>query len=1446
MLTASAPMSRLDHLYAAFQRGFVGVLFALKAKGDRHKERPRLFLTVFGVLYDAAQLLAFPLSPSLGWGSTGIVSQLVTALMYRNPLVAVIAYDQRVSLSIVGGLLLLLFVLTACLIYCLHGFATGTFKSVRPLQVLRIAAKLVVILQITVVERLASVFVCGNTVPGLWSSSTIACDGVTYAMLVVVTAILLLIFIVFSFVVSTVSFNREYGNKLGDGRVHGRVDGVLLVVRIVLTFLFASANVPTGVRLAAVLIGGAVFFGAHVRYLPELANWRNQSGAAIGALILWSSFCSVPAIALGPDLMKLSTLGVVYAVGFPGAILLGAYAVSLRMSVYGARVIAPGILRTPFDAELVARFTLAAADVMPEVVGGGAVGGLSSSVARVAPAAPVHYDAEASAAIARVRDMLNHATKELFPNSAMMTLLHANLVRSFPALAAPTAMVAAARRLLGEGLSRWPLVDVYFLLVEDMHAVVKSAPRAAEEEPEPDSTSFGALKLLALDDVNLRTTRTQLCHALLAAAAADLHLWRALGRPAPSAYDLDLALETFSDAASTANGALERLSRYASANKPDLMRLQGVFHLIVRRDAARAKALWREAVVEESFRHAHRAEAALNTTDAIAGSGARGGAVAASATTASAAATGDKAPVAGQSAVVSRALSRGIAIVNAGANDGAATEAEVFLHVWDAWSADLHANASVATTSRAAASSPDDLDVPDGVDAPSSLSSLSDDDGAALVPVKSTAAAAGSASADMERHHAPISVVALQAAAMRRAPLYKVLRTAILGALAALCLVLAGGVTAQIVYADRIASSTAEVTASAERSLLAERISRGVRDAALASTGLLSTSALRAAGANATLAAVLADAKALHAAHSALLSPPPLGGFLSGETLLLTVPTLSVTTMRGAAANATAGAEIASLSTIIFRILGAAQSIAVSPSATFSLSDDSSAFFVAVNAPGALRAGLGAATNFVIARGANAAEDARTAITAAAWAFVTVVLLAAIAVATLAVAFFDRTESLIAAVLLARRSDLNAPTQAAGRVLVALRHAAGSSSTFRALLKSSSLPASLADEVCEVVEEDPQVHNGSSRRGSSGSGGGGSSGGGGTARLGQRFIARSRVSALFSVPIALFSLIALLTYYVARARVDLAINALDATGELSLVRTAALAASSDARSVASDGLSTRTWAALAATRGLVPPACNAATLASSAADIAARTYSNELKLETLTLGPRTGQFPPLSALGSSDLVDVIFGPVCTTLGDVPPKGYGDGGVTARALGLQPLSAVGCSAAPPPLAVGADGAIAQPPGALSGLGANGLFALLAAHGTRVRELLPLRAAALASGAPCATSSLSIALPSAEIVDAAAWLLVDKGVGAVAEAAAKLQANALRDLVSLLVSIAVMTPVAAALAFGAFLSPVLKRAAAGQVDLARALLLLPHDALRDSELTAAVLRALNSGS
>jgi hypothetical protein len=1365
MISVAQPATRVERILADAQRGIVGVLFALKDQSNKRSSSATL--AIAATVFDAVNILSFPLDASLGWSNMPSLAWLQTALNFRNPLTAVVSNEPHLRPAIVAGVLSLLTVLTGCLVYSVHGFATGTFKSVRPLQVLRVAARLAVIIQITVIEQLASVFSCDKE---MWSSSTIACGSVEYALLVAATCLLLLVFVSFSFTVTSVFFNRNYGAPvLTDGRVHGRVEGTLLVVRIILTFIFSGKFVPSPIRLVAVIISGVIFFYSYARFLPEVFLWRNIVKTSVGALFLWSSVCAIPALLLSANSPWRPSIGLVFAVGVPGALILGLLVVKMRASQYAARVISLNLLRTPFDAELLARFALQAAGVVPqskELREGGV------SVAPLAPAPSASSDPEAAIVIERVRSMLNRATYELFPSSAMMALLHINLLSCFPALSSPE----VARALLDEGFERRPVIDVYFLLTEETNALDARNAREHGHSRAPPRKQLGAAaiattKLLALDDVWMGTTRARLCAAILKCATAEAHFWSGLRDPSPSSTELIKALEVFSNSAEAAAYSLERLSRFFSSKRPELTRLRAMYHLVVEHDSKRAMATFSEAKFDESFRfsaaaNAQRAETVAGSAAADVESG-----------------QSDAAPSA-SSAVVLRAIARSVAIAREDTESDSANES--MNTVWDAWTLHIsltplavHAKESDAAAlafSQLAATSRASTD-----------SSTDDGDASSLVPGISHAGAIGALR--LTNGHAPF---------------YWVLRLAIIAALALTCGALIASSAVQIIFTQRIASATGEILASSHRSSLAERLSRDISNAALYSSGLLAADAY--GDASRSLKALHADASALYAAHSSLITPPPLDGFSDEENYLLSGLSLSSVNMIGDGLNATERETRASLSTIVLQMLTATDAVSSLPPLNASLMNTADAFFVTRNARGILREGMNRATSLIGARGKAVLSVARLTIVYSAVCFSIIVSAGAAIVALVSIVFFAGTESLLGAALASDKVKEQARISVS--VLAALRKVSGSSQTFRSLLKDAALAPAELEAATALVEECAVASGGVAESR-------------GTSRLRHRLAARARNALFFSLPLMAFGFITLVFFFVADSRLKMATDSHVIASDVASIRAGFLAAGVDARSALIEGLSPQTWSILPIKRGSQAPACDTAALAIAAAALESSTLATETTFRSLSMGPREGGSTPLINL-SPMMSRILFSPICTSLTDIGSVGSTET-VDAAPLGLPPLLSQECSTALPSTVPGADGRAAQPPGAFQGLGANGLLSLVTAYGVRLRAMLPTRAASLLKGAACAIP-LSAASPAASLNDAAGLLLVDGGLKATLTAISYYQRAAVNDVVATLTTLAVIVPVLATVAFSLILSPILKRSDAVRRNLARSLLKL----------------------
>jgi hypothetical protein len=534
----------------------------------------------------------------------------------------------------------------------------------------------------------------------------------------------------------------------------------------------------------------------------------------------------------------------------------------------------------------------------------------------------------------------------------------------------------------------------------------------------------------------------------------------------------------------------------------------------------------------------------------------------------------------------------------------------------------------------------------------------------------------------------------------------------------------------------------------------------------------------------------------------------------------------------------------AGLSTVLLLSLTAAETVSASDPSKVSLTDTAASFFIQRNARNALRSGLESATNFVIKRGVLIVNDANSAVAISAITLSATIFTLATLVGFLSVGYYMRTESLLAASLIVPCVKRNVLIQRAKLLIVDLNAAAGSSSTFRAVLKDAELPT--YDYDAAVFIADSTTVNGSEendtafkKRFSS-------------TRLHSKYAARLRNAFYFFIPLAVYSFVALTVYYVSNYRVGVASNVLEVTGGLATVRTDTLGAGNDIRSALSDGLSLSTWSALlsARTNLTAAPACDPFTLYGINNIIATRTIANEKAFKSLALGPRVGGRGVSVLSLSPEVDDIIFSSVCSTLskkiGDTDP--VTELANDAIALGLPSLAFSHCSGTLPPLAVGASGGLSQSPGAFDGLGADGLISLVSSHGVRVREMLPTRAKELMNGAamctPSALASTSFAkiAPAAALIDSTGWLLVDGGLKAATSIVAFRQKTVLNEILSALTTLALIIPITTLVMFSLILSPMLKRADLIQRDLSRALSVLPHESFHDPHVRSAVATAL----
>ena len=367
--------SSFDRLSRALLAGVSGTLAAIGEKGEKEgakaavKARTSFVLHIAGMAYDYTQLYNYALAPGLGLGTSREVGWLTSLLTYRSPFTVLLQASAALEPAVLAFVWSGLAFFVACAGFTIHGFATGRFGSVLPLRILRATAKLVVVLQITLVERLASVFVCGTRTPGLWATTSLHCDSSTYIMLRLLTALLLAAFLLFSLVISAISFERDYGSTAYDRRALGRVETAMIAMRSALTLLFvAGAGIlPRAVLVGAAVAAGAVYSYAYLRYLPDMDAWRNKLQGVLSSVFFFTAACSLPLLLGASNPAVASTVPIVFYAGVPG-VAVAAYAlVTQRLAAAGLELGREGALPLllPTDVETVARCAVA------NCVGGG-------------------------------------------------------------------------------------------------------------------------------------------------------------------------------------------------------------------------------------------------------------------------------------------------------------------------------------------------------------------------------------------------------------------------------------------------------------------------------------------------------------------------------------------------------------------------------------------------------------------------------------------------------------------------------------------------------------------------------------------------------------------------------------------------------------------------------------------------------------------------------------------------------------------------------------------------------------------------------------------------------------------------------------------------------------------------------------------------------------------
>ncbi len=1345
-----------DSFLFALQRGVSGTLVAL-SKGDTEvgkagsRERPSFFLHCAGIAYDFLQFYAFAIFPLLGWGKIPAVGWLLSVFRVRNPFQVAISLGSALGPATTALAWLALAIFVVCVCLTVRGFATGKFDSVLPLRIVRATADYVVLLQITLVERLAAVFTCGTVKAGVWSATAISCSGGTYALIVAATALVMLLFLLFSTVVAAVSFNRDYraGAVVYSRRALGRVEAVMMVLRTLLTLLFTNASaLSTPLLLVASVATGLLFVSLYLRYLPELAAWRNKLMCCLGAAFCFTTLCSIPAVML-PEEDAASwrpLLAVVFYVGLPGSVALAFIAVSARLAAAAADPATPAAmaLAQPTDVEVVARTQVARAlaDAAPPRV----------APAAGAPGAPAAGSAGGALdiALARAVAVLQRGSSKLFPGSALMDCLHANFIRGNPRAAevvdyAPflaevrssrAAALRGGRRaagggkgaaarlmseeesvaafflapapqapppapfppalevemvLLNAGLTKATAVDVRFLLSQARAAAASEQFEAAEAAAATlrGEHRWERQRLTAVQEVQKEQLVVEASVSTVRAMAAQLRLWRAAAAGGGGGGETLLALSARLSELSFANrgalGALAYLRALAPGSSAALL-AQGSYLLGVVGDARGAAAAF------------SRGAAALAEEEKVRLSGGEEAGGHARAGEAAEASVGLLVPA---SAASLRALARAEGFNGGGGDeDGGGRLPQL-----------------AETLSAALRALP-----------------VSGGGGAAPPPLATRVGSpfpTGGAKAAREPFYAPLRL---------RARLVLALAVALYGA--------AVGVTQA--HGAALGRAAGEVLASGDRQLLMSRMARLAFRGAAGAAGALrpAPGGADAFTFNSTLSGLAFDAEALKALHRPLFSSARASA-LAEEVRLYT--SADAVPMR--AMSAGGGGEAAYTSSLGDAVMAfAASAAALAPlgalpppvGANFSLAGaPEGAFFLVANMGGGLGAAAARATALLSARLAAAGAEAAAAVTAALLAALLVPLLAAAALLLPPLASARaEVEAALSALPAAPAAALAGLLAHPARCFHGLLGAAAGDEKhlFRLLTDQAGLRPEGAEEVVACA-----------RVGGGGAGGDAAAGAEGegaapfAAAAPRRRCAppspspRGRLLARALAPLALLLLFSGACLGFALQRLAAVAGASEAAAAFAALRSALPPPTAEAQAALTGGLSEGLWrsplARANASGGGSPPACSAPALRAAVDAAAASSRAVGAALDAAVAAGTTFPDPALPAL--------LLGGACEAVAG----GHDGGGELARGgwdLGLPPLDCRGGVAAGAPTT-----------GAFFGSGGNGLAGAVRAHAALLVELLQRRAAAVAGGGGALESaSLLLAGATAAVVAPAA--------------------------------------------------------------------------------------------
>lgn len=570
-----------------------------------------------------------------------VTAWLISFLGILNPSGAADTISPIFKLTLVFGAALWVALIVVAAGWSAYSFSIGNFSTVLPLKFLRATARLTTTaLFVPLASLLISVYKCKRG--DRWNYSDIGCYGVEHSLLMAMVSVLLPCFWIFSLCVSAVFFDRNYRSSNITARTHGRVGILMISIKSSLTLIFTVAQDADPWFLHVVVIGlGFFWLYLYLRFLPNFTQWMNQVWSAFGSVFLWAGLCAALARTLNNPYAGVA--GYVFFIGVPTAAYTGYALAFMRFQSFG-RVGLPGgpIMRSPYDVEIRARYILR--DVM-------AAGRANDHHGHKAVHAHhAHHDSEHSsdnpfaqhednhhhqshtgrggnvqgrvirsrtteltpqeekAAIAEVSALYDRAA-QIFPNSAVLCLFHAQFMRCF--------LDDKDREIhiISAGLTKDPSVDIRFLLIQ--------SGRQLEEQSSvihgPASQNHGAFhannshghgnhghgkhghgkhghggKLSVIERVQVKTLSDESAEFSKKARNCEYLFWKALRAPAPELARLHSLAEEMSNAIARATLAFEKLLMIQPDNI-EFLQSYAIFLLEVKRETVAANKYFDQA-----------------------------------------------------------------------------------------------------------------------------------------------------------------------------------------------------------------------------------------------------------------------------------------------------------------------------------------------------------------------------------------------------------------------------------------------------------------------------------------------------------------------------------------------------------------------------------------------------------------------------------------------------------------------------------------------------------------------------------------------------------------------------------------------------------------------------------------------------------------------------------